>query len=197
MLHTQKLLPDHVLFAARRAALAVTLIAAGCLISGLRDPGGMALAADGPVEKPDAAASSKTISFNLDYVHNDALYVLALRPAELAKLSSAATIKDALARIGLFEPLGLPLEEIEEFKLAVSAKFAPNETTPNNLAPEDMPWTMMMLRANTRTIGASWGPTSRARRKGRSWSAKNTFVPPIPGRACLRRIGFPMIARSC
>lgn len=115
MLHRRQLLPNPAVSHGRRIALVVTLLAAGCVIAGFRGPGAAARAQAAPSEGANEPAAAK--SFSLDFVPNDAQFVLALRPAELAKIESLATLKDALQKLGILEPLNMPLENLEECKL--------------------------------------------------------------------------------
>ncbi|MEX0678724.1 MAG: M56 family metallopeptidase [Pirellulales bacterium] len=118
MLHREKMLPQVALSHGRRTALAAAMLAVGCLIAGFRGPqtSGVATAAPPANASPNAAAEP----FNLDYVPNDAQVVLAMRPADLMKIKAVASLKPVLEGIGLFKPLDLPLEEIEEFKFVAA-----------------------------------------------------------------------------
>ncbi len=80
--------------------------------------------------------------FNLDYFSNDAQLVIALRPAVLAKLKSLESLKPVVKELGITEPLGIPIEEIEEFRLVLNL---PSPELPPG--PENQPWPVMMLRS--------------------------------------------------
>ncbi len=81
--------------------------------------------------------------FNLDYFTNDAQLVIALRPAALARLKSLESFKPVLKELGITEPLGLPIEEIEEFRVVLSI---PTPELPPG--PDNMPWPILMVRAS-------------------------------------------------
>jgi hypothetical protein len=134
MLHHQKILPRVSLADGLRASLAVLVAVAGCFLVGFRGP-----RAAGAAE-PAAAATNESAPFNLDFVPNDAQLVLALRPAELAAIKVLEPVRLAFGEMGLFEHLELPLEEIEEFKLAAVGDF--------RVAPQGRPpWPVVVLRA--------------------------------------------------
>lgn len=83
--------------------------------------------------------------FNLDFVPNNAGLVVALRPAELAASNSLKPLGNALAAVGMFEPLGLPLAQIEECKLVLTGEIL---VPPGNQGQWSQPWPILMLRAS-------------------------------------------------
>lgn len=139
MLHRQRRLPSRSVSMSRRAVIGVLLTLAACLIAGLRGPGESQVASAAP---PEAAATAKTGGkpMNLDFVPNDALAVLALRPAELTKLRSLQGVRKAMELAKIAEPLGMPIDELEEFKLVASGNV-------EGRTPETQPWQLMMFRS--------------------------------------------------
>lgn len=133
MLHQRNHLPELAVSRSRRFAVAVVLLVAAGLLAGLRPAGN----ANQVFADPPAAAASPAGPFDLDFVPNDAQLLLALRPAELAGIEGLGQVRLALQGGGLFDPLGLPLEEIEECKLAAGL----GEAGVSN------PWTLLVLRS--------------------------------------------------
>ncbi len=135
MLHHQLQLPSRSLSLFSRAALTMTLSA--CAIAGLRGPGESQVASAAP---PEAAATANPggTPMNLDFVPNDALAVLALRPAELGKLKSLQSVKKALDLVQVTQPLGITIDELEEVKFVVSGSLP---------TPENQPWNLVMFRS--------------------------------------------------
>jgi beta-lactamase regulating signal transducer with metallopeptidase domain len=136
MLHHQKILPSLTLSYAARACLALAIVVAGWLVAGVRGP-----ATAAPPETT-TKVNIDTTPINLDFVTKDAELVVALRPAELAKLKSLEPIKTALDKSGLFDPLGLTLEDIEEFKMVAS----PLSRDPNSKAVNPS-WRLIVFRS--------------------------------------------------
>ncbi len=78
----------------------------------------LTLVVPGVVQTAPARAADPP-AFNLDYIPDEAQLVFACRPAELVKMKPLASVKAVFESIGLFEPLSLPLEEVEEAKVSV------------------------------------------------------------------------------
>lgn len=137
MLHRRQQLSSRSDSIIRRATVLLLLALAACAVAGVRGPGEPRIASAAP---PEAAAATKTGGkpMNLDFVPNDALAVLALRPAELGKLKTLQSVKKALDIAQVTQPLGLAIDEFEEFKFVVSGSLP---------TPENQPWILMMLRS--------------------------------------------------
>ena len=133
MLHREKILPRFSISNARRAALAAIVLVVGLFVAGLRAPNAINIAAAAP---PETAAQQAGEPFSLDYVPNDAVWVLALRPDRLAQSQALAPIS-VLALAELAGSLDLPPEEIDELKLIFSGEL---------LAPQS-PWQMLVVRS--------------------------------------------------
>ncbi|MGD9719632.1 MAG: M56 family metallopeptidase [Pirellulales bacterium] len=126
MLHQRKQLPDLAVSRGVRLLAAASLLCAAFMIVGVRGPG----AATNALAAQQAAAETQAADelFTLDFVPDDAQYVVAARPASLAKVASLTTLKEALTKIGMFEQLDLPLEEVSEIKYIIGARPAPNDS---------------------------------------------------------------------
>lgn len=156
MLHRQRQLPSRSVSMSRRVAMAVMLALNACAIAGLRGPGEPRVANAAP---PDAVVTKTGgAPMNLDFVPNDALAVLALRPVELGKLKTLQGVKRALDLAQVTQSLGIAIDDLEEFKFVVSGSLA---------TPENQPWILMMLRSIkprdwTKLTANLIGPTERA-----------------------------------
>ena len=67
--------------------------------------------------------------------------VVALRPAELASVKGLDSLKAFLVKLGTFNDVGLPLEEIDDFRFILNGKV---EVTPNG---RTQPWPIMVIRS--------------------------------------------------
>ncbi len=127
---------------ARRAVLVAMLLLVAGFIPSLGGPGATRIAGAAPPEP----AVAGTVPINLDFVPNDAQFVLALRPAELAMLKSLDPLTASLEQLGMFKSLGLTIDVIEEVKFVATGEFAPGGDAVT--APDRRPLLLTMIRAN-------------------------------------------------
>ena len=123
---------------ARRVAIAAIVIVAVCVVAGLRAPVGAAPPADA---KADGNQSPAARPFDLDYVTDDTQMRGGIRPAELASVKGLDSLKAFLVKLGTFNDVGLPLEEIDDFRFILNGKV---EVTPNG---RTQPWPLMVIRS--------------------------------------------------
>ncbi len=146
MLHRRKSLPSLSLSRLGRGLSALVLVALGSLIVGLRAP---IVAQQAVQAAPPAAATASPAAFNLDYIPDNAVYALALRPAELVRLKSLDSLEGALQKLGLFEMVDLPPAEIEEFKFIAAGDLGQGgwavavlrSKKPHDWNPQGTKWT--------------------------------------------------------